>query len=302
MLTELSTAFYDVMFGEVDASVSMNVLERKTLQKVRAILNDPDKLGENIPTLPAMLVRLLSTLKDPHSDVFSFIEIIEQDPSFAVEVLRVANSARYRKGDNEIISLRRAISLLGLAGVSRIATTLLMAEMIPCNPIYYKMFGRQIWLHSVQCAAFCELLAEDEKTDVFDAYFLGLVHDIGKIIIFDCLSESLGEVLISCLPGTKVYIELLTEMSMDISYFIAKEWQLPNVYIEALDQMRKEEREPLADLLYKADKFCEIYLMQQKGKVTADELSEYFNFFSVDELIWIDFIELAPSIESSVAL
>jgi HD-like signal output (HDOD) protein len=300
MLKEISTTFYDAMFGEVNTNIPMSQLEKNTLQKVRYILNRPEKLSQYVPAVPAMLVRLLNKLRDPHSDVFAFVEIIEQEPSFALEVLRVANTAKYCRDDKQILSLRRGISLLGISGLSRIATHLLMAKVIPCNPIYYKMFGRQIWVHSVQCATLCELLASEHENDLFDAYFLGLIHDLGKILIFDCLCKALNEELIS-LPGTKIFKELMSEMSADISHFVAQQWEIPSIYIEALAQQKVNNRSSLAELLYKADQLGEAYFMKLKGKMTDDQQDDLLAELSVDKNFWLEFIEIAPEIERTIA-
>ncbi|MBA6392194.1 HDOD domain-containing protein [Colwellia sp. BRX10-3] len=299
MLTNISTSFYDVMFGDINSNIPMGKLETKILQKVRVILNNPKRLSQHIPALPAMLVRLLNAIDDPDSSVLSFVEIIEQDPGFAIAVLKTANSALYHRGEKEIVSLGRAITFLGLSGLLRIATTLLMAKIIPCKPIYYRMFGKQIWVHSVQCATLCELLATKDDENGFDAYFLGLIHDLGKIIIFDCLSEALAEEL-SSLPGTKVFKELMTEMSIDISYFIAIEWKLPNIYSEALRLQQTETRSSLAELLFKANQLSEVYLMMIKGMISEEECENILTENAVDKNIWLEFTHIAPEIESSI--
>ena len=300
MLTNISTSFYDVMFGDINSNIPMGKLETTVLQKVRDILNNPDRLSQHIPALPAMIVRLLNTIDDPDSSVIRFVEIIEQDPSFAIAVLKTANSAIYHRGEKEIVSLNRAITVLGLSGLLRIATTLLMANVIPCKPIYYKMFGKQIWVHSVQCATLCELLATRQDENGFDAYFLGLIHDLGKIIVFDCLSQALAEEL-SSLPGTKVFKELMTEMSIDISYFIALEWKLPKIYAEALSQQRTTTRSALAEVLYKANQLSEVYLMMVKGIISEDECENLLNEHAVDKDIWLKFTNIAPEIENSIS-
>jgi len=296
-----STVFYDVMFDA--RQEPMNLLEEKALEQVSAILNDPEKLNGHIPVLPTMLIKLLETLKNPYSDVYDFVGILEKDPAFAAEVLRIANSARYCQSDKEVRSLRRAVSLLGLAGLSKIAMTLLMASVIPCKPIYYKMFGRQIWVHSMHCATLCELLAASHDENDFDAYFIGLIHDIGKIIIFNCLCEALNMVIMDGYPGSKVFKKLMSEMSVDISFYTAKEWQLPQIYCDALaEQSRgKEPQQPLAKLLYKANTLSEAYLMQVKGMVSEEELDQLFTLFAFHSSTWQQFSELAIEIESSVS-
>ena len=99
----LNTDFYDVMFGSINTNGAMSTLEKNTLNHVIKVLKNPHQLKKQIPTLPAMLVKLLDTLNDPHADFFTFVDIIELDPAFAAEVLKVANTAKYNRTNKEII-------------------------------------------------------------------------------------------------------------------------------------------------------------------------------------------------------
>ena len=50
MLSNISTIFYDIMFGDINANIPMSKLETKVLEKVSAILNNPTSLSTHIPT------------------------------------------------------------------------------------------------------------------------------------------------------------------------------------------------------------------------------------------------------------
>jgi len=300
MVSDISTDFYDAMFGSLDSNHGMNLLERNTLTDVRKIIASPDALSQHLPNLPAMLIRLLDALNDPHADVFTFVDIIEKDPSFAAEVLKMANTAKYNRTDKEILFLRRATSFLGLNGLMKIATTLLMAEVIPCNPIYYKLYGRPIWTHSVQCANLCEWLANQSDESQSDAYFLGLIHDLGKIIIFNCQSGALGESVNSFTPSSKEYKVLMTEMSSEMTYFIAKKWKLPTLYVEALAQQCTEQHTPLAKILYQADKLSERYNLMSRGHTTENDVEDLLEQFSIDKEFWLEFIDMAAQVEADI--
>lgn len=300
MRKELSNAFYDVMFGSTQTITEMNLVEEKALQNVRDILNNPQKLSSQIPPLPVVLLQLIDVLKDPNTEFSDIAEVLEKDPSLAVEVLRVANSSLYFRGGSEITSLQKAVSLLGVAGVANISTTILLEKIRPAKPIYYKMFGRQIWIHSVQCAFLCKALAIAEEQDEFDAYFLGLIHDVGKIIIFNCLCEALSGEFIADKPGSVAYKTLMAEMSADISFFIAQEWALPQIYQQALQTQHVTSRSALSKLLYKADLLSEVYLLLEK-KLINDQLVELLlEKLSVDKEIWEQFVEVAPKVANSI--
>lgn len=296
----LNTDFYDVMFGSINTSGPLSLLEQKTLNHVSQVLNNPAQLKQKIPALPAMLVKLLDTLKDPHADFFTFVDIIEQDPAFAVEVLKVANTAKYNRTNKEIIFLNKATSLLGISGLMKIASTLLMADVIPCNPLYYQLYGRLIWVHSVQCATLCELLAKHEKQNTADAYFIGLIHDLGRIIIFNCISEKMKVPFSSLTPCSREYKTLITEVSMDMTYLIAKEWQLPSVYVMALKQQRENTRGDLGELLYKANRLSENYLLYMKKDIKEDNYKALQLSLNINEKVFEAFNDLAPSISESI--
>jgi len=283
------------MFGKIDIKMSMNLLERQTLTQVRTKLQELESGGKDVPILPKLLIRLINILKDPYADTHDFVAIIEQDPIFALSVIKEVNTVKYRKGAAEISTLHRAISLLGLTGVSKIASELLLADVIPCNPTYYKMFGQQIWLHSQHCATFCELLANTKNEDEFDAFFLGLIHDLGKVIIFNSLCEAFDQTLIACLPGSQIFKELSSELSIEITYLIAKHSGLPKIYIDALQQQRlpsEQQNSTFAKILFKADKLSDIYLLFSTNKIAQDDVQQKLEELCFDISIWNDFLEI----------
>ena len=300
MIGKLSTAFYDAMFGTTNNDSEFNNIEEKALQNVRVILNNPQKLSKQIPPLPIILLQLIDALKDPNSNFIGIAIIIEKDPALAIEVLRIANSSLYFRGGNKITSLRNAVSLLGISGVSNISMTILLEKIRPARPIYYKMFGKQIWIHSVQCAFLCQKLAPSYNIDEFDAYFLGLIHDLGKIVIFNCLCDALSSEFSGGTPGSQAYKKVMAEMSADISYFIAVEWQLPKIYCDALQAQRAITSSPLAELLYKGNLLSEVYLLYKKKGINEQTIEKLLTKLSITQNIWEDFLEMVPDIEKNI--
>lgn len=297
MSTSISTAFYDALFDVTNMSTSMNTLEETTLENVRNVLNDPEQLSKHIPPLPVILLELINTLKDSNANFLDFIQIIEKDPSLSLMVLKIANSAKYSRNDGGIQSLQKAVGVLGTVGVANIATSVLMKSLMPKSPIYFKKFGRQIWEHSLQCAFLCQALAKHEEQNEFDAHFLGLIHDVGKIIIFGALCNALSNVLPGEMPGSVAFKQLMSEMSLDISYSIVKEWNLPNLYSDALLAQSRGKSTRLSSVLFRANKISEIYILFQKKKITEDQIDNVLLKLKVDKSIWLDFMENTDNFE-----
>ncbi|NQZ79688.1 MAG: HDOD domain-containing protein [Colwellia sp.] len=296
MSVNISTAFYDVMFGKSVVNEGLNGIEDNTLINVRDILNSPDKLCSHIPPLPIVLVELIETLKCPKSNFLDIVAIIEKDPSIAIQVLKIANTAKYNRKDEIISSLRKAVGVLGVAGVSSIASTVMVKNIMPQKPIYHKMFGKQIWLHSLYCASMCQILAPAHNENAFDAHLLGLIHDVGKIVIFECLCKAFETADIDCSPGGSVFKKLMSEMSIDISYFVAVEWKLPPTYVEALRQQRGKKTTALAKILFNANILSEVYLLYEKGIACEEQVADLLKKLALDDILWQEFLEQASNI------
>jgi hypothetical protein len=215
----------------------------------------------------------------------------------AIEVLRVANSELYFNGTGEITSLQKPVSLIGVTGIASISSTILLEKIRPVAPIYYKIFGRQIWIYLMQCAFLCKALARNLQQDEFDAYFLGLIHDIGKIIIFNCLCDALSADLSGGTPETRAYKKLMSVMSSDISFLLQKNGDY--LKYTAMPYTRTVMLTiALGTLLYKGNLLSETYLLVKKKTLDESILDNLLGKLSVDKQICLDFVKLCPAIES----
>lgn len=293
----LETAFYDAMFGTTGRA--MNALEKQALANVRAILNNPAKLCTHIRPLPVLMIELLQVLKDPDANYRTLANLIRRDPSLATRVLRVVNCPLYR-GRVEISDLEGAIGRIGVSGIASIASSIMMESVQPVRPIYYKMFGRMIWVHSLHTAHLCRDYAVLHGVDPFSGYFLGLIHDVGKIIVFDSLNTALSAGILDGEPGSTVFKETMSELSQDISTFVAREWELPEEFGLALEQQRMGPKSELAKALKRANASAEVFLLMDRGLVDEDDIEPVLEQASYDYDIWRSFLRAAPEIAALV--
>ncbi|WKE64675.1 HDOD domain-containing protein [Gallaecimonas kandeliae] len=294
----LDTAFYDALFG--DQGQELNPLELQALGNLRAVLDDRAALSTHIPPLPTLLLQLVQLLADPKADFDKISALIEGDPALSLEVLRIANSALYSRGGASLDTLRAAVGRLGVTGVAAIASTILAEKLRPPKPIYFKMFGRDIWLHSLHCAFLCRELAKEQGEDPFVGHFLGLIHDVGKIIVFNCLLDAFSQGVLDGVPGSQLFKALMSEMSLDISPFVAKEWGLPEQYCTALQQQRSQPKTLLARILRQANGCAELYLLKEKRRIGEELLDEKLGGLACPAECWQHFLDKAPLLAASV--
>ena len=89
---------------------------------MQAHILDRIKNIEDLPTLPSVALEVLSLAHQTDVSIQSIAECIHRDPPLATKVLRMSNSAFYRRGDRRIETLHHAIIFLGLAEIINITT------------------------------------------------------------------------------------------------------------------------------------------------------------------------------------
>jgi len=140
-------------------------------------------LGSSLPAASGIVAEVMKTIYNKSSSVNDLANIIEQDPSLSAKVLKIANSAYYSL-PTKIISIRRAIVVLGFKTIEELLTTIIVLNYF-FDPQYSSIVDCPgLWMHSVGTAKAAQLISRQicgEQPDVI--YTFGLLHDIGKIIL-----------------------------------------------------------------------------------------------------------------------
>jgi len=163
----------------------------KKQSKIDTILRSVDKL----PTLPIIYTKLNQLLQSPNATVKMIGNIIAEDQSMAVKVLRLVNSAFYGL-PNKIGNLKHAIVILGLNQIRTLVLTTSTLKLFHNLKTTRAFDMQKFWKHSVGCAVAARVLAETASLRSPDDVFAGgLLHDIGKLIHAVYLTEEFSAVV-----------------------------------------------------------------------------------------------------------
>lgn len=182
-----------------------------------------------VPPLSTMrLMRLLSTASD---DVGELQQIVEQDPSLASNLLRIANSPYYR-GAQPVSSARSAIVRLGARGLYEISMGLTLRRTIPDPLPGYDIPAPAFSRHCVAVAVLSEALArETQAVGTHIAFTVGLLHDVGKLVVGPFLEQRRAVWSEQRATGTvaleDVEKEILNTDHNEVGESIAIHWNLP---------------------------------------------------------------------------
>lgn len=147
----------------------------------------PDESAIRQPPIAAQ--RALAVARNPTSSAKQLVEIFEQDPALTEALLQMANSSFYHRGNQPVIAISGAVQRVGVRGVEAIVTTN-MVEGLLCRPgSAYSQLLAQVWSHMTRTAPIARALAPAFNAAPETAFTVGLLHDVGRLMIFDYLSQ-----------------------------------------------------------------------------------------------------------------
>lgn len=147
--------------------------------------NNPNRLDpqqvvaefKDIPPMPNVMVKALSVIKNPTTGIAELARIMQVDQSIATKTLNLVNSAFYGFRQ-QITSIQKALVILGMMKAKNIIMSLALKQMMTAQG------SRELWEHSIKCAVAAEILAKEYKViNPDDAFVIGFLHDIGKMLL-----------------------------------------------------------------------------------------------------------------------
>lgn len=289
-IIDTSSLFYDLLFNNPDtnteANLGLNPLEKSILLKVEASVGRPENIALNVVRLPEVLHKVSSLIDSDNYTAQQLAALITQDPALAADVIKLVNSVRYQLGTQEVTSLQEAVVRLGGLQIKSIVLTIVMQNITDIKPIYFKLFGKYLWQHSLTTALWAKKLAKSRGGDPDLAYFLGLIHDVGKIALFKLIVDEMNISDPQFRPNSKLFRQMMTKHSLRLSALIAQSWQLPGPVVKALyEQVEISsvlEHTGSGKLLEEANLYSEIHLLLEQGYISQQQASEFCQEHQLD--------------------
>lgn len=216
---------------------------------------------------PLAAQRALSVTRDTLAPISRIVSLVEQDPGLGQALLRYANSAYYSAGGGRVVSLHASVHRVGTTGVHNVVLRTMVDGML-CRPgNAYKEQVNQVWEHMVRSAPLTRAIALPFGIASDEAYALGLLHDVGKLVVFDRLGEMRQERRRDILIPPAVLSALLKLLHEPLGGIAALQWGLGTMAAIAISTHHRsplpDEPDARSELLYVAER-CE--LAQLRGE------------------------------------
>lgn len=193
---------------------------------------------DELPAIPALVMRALELIDDPRSHVNQLAEIISSDQALAAKILRLANSAYY-SFPRKVSTITDAIVILGFSTLKSLIIAASTYNLLNKEVEGYGLAQGELWKHSISCAMAARLLARRIRFKSPETAFVGgLLHDIGKMVLNSYMKEEFQEILEyvekNKVPFTEAEKEIIGFDHAEIGAKVAEKWNFPEELVNAI--------------------------------------------------------------------
>jgi two-component system cell cycle response regulator len=189
-------------------------------------------LGHNdkLPTLPGIALKILEAVQKERPDLKEIGEILATDPPLSAEVLRLINSSLYAL-PRKVTSVFHAVNMLGLNTVKNLALSFALIKQTRGKEDEQFDYP-QFWKSSLTAAVSARLIAQEVAPKVSeDAFFIGLLHDMGMLTLARCMPDQygliVGETARDACPRQDAESQILGFDHMAVGRYLLGSWGLP---------------------------------------------------------------------------
>ncbi|NKB35808.1 MAG: HDOD domain-containing protein [Gammaproteobacteria bacterium] len=209
-----------------------------------------DDVGELV-SLPEVYIKIQQLYADHDASMGDFERVVSTDPALCAKVLKIGNSAFFGFA-TKIDSVSRALMIMGTAQLHDLvlASSAISAfDGISNNLIDMKTF----WRRSIQCGVLARLLGSQCNILDTDRLFLvGLLHDIGHLVMYSQLPEQAKQTLERSReehrPAYLLEREIIGFDYAEVSCALMRNWSLADTIINPLENHLTPGRASLYEL------------------------------------------------------
>ena len=211
------------------------------------------KNGEiNLPSLPSISLEM-DKLIQRDAGMEEIAVLLRKDMVISAKLISVANSPHYG-GLRQSTTVDQAINVLGLNTTKEYVDIIANRALYMARNPNYQGVLKDLWKHGVACAHASYRIAQLAKklSKPSEVFFMGLMHDIGKLFLLQVISELQVREVIDPATPKDALDDFLDKHHGQFGRKLLEVWKLPPEitivaqFHEAPDQATSVTRELLA--------------------------------------------------------
>lgn len=223
--TKLLVQFEDDARASVDALLHAFAPDGRSNDARRLVESFQDSVAEvRLPSESALAS--LRTCLHPSTSEDTLLQLITRDPFFADSVIRSANATFYKSSAGPCASLRGAVQRIGAVGVHNVILKQSLDDIaLKVDPACPDVV-RRAWSHMRRTARIARAIAPAFDISPESAYTVGLLHDVGKLVVFDHVASLRRQLRRDLLIPASILSAVLRVLHEDLGGLVALHWEL----------------------------------------------------------------------------
>ena len=218
----------------VEGPKSFTTLEDLTPVVTKSKLVKLVKHGLELRPLDVTVQNVMAATSSSHCSAEDVARAVANDQALSIRLLKLANSTAYSRG-HPVDSVKAAVTRIGIREVRKLVMTLGVLDLYEESKSRHVDI-RLFWEHSVGCGLLASAIAKSSGYKKSEDYFLwGTVHDVGRLVLLDHLSEQYAGVWDAAdalgLPLEAVEPKMMIMDHCDILEYALEYWKFPREFI-----------------------------------------------------------------------
>ncbi|HET8693544.1 MAG TPA: HDOD domain-containing protein [Aquabacterium sp.] len=215
--------------GSQDAEVTLEYLLRRM------------RFKSDFPALSSSVARVQALSDSDTENLQTLCDEILQDVALTQKLLRLVNTAHFRRaGTDQISTVSRAVALIGMAGVRNMALSLMLLDHMPDKGHAHQL--KVEFLRSVMAGTLASELSHSSK-EAEQVYIGALFRNLGRLLVAFYLPEDAEQIRIqmenSEAEGKPIDELKASEVILGMSYddlgqAVGQKWGLPDTLLHCM--------------------------------------------------------------------
>jgi len=281
------------------------------LSELEPILNKSEvykmiREGLELKPLAATVHNVLAVTGSSRCTAGDVADKVAHDQGLSIRILKLANSSVYSRG-RPVNSIKQAIGRIGIQQVRNLVMTLGVLEQYEGGISEY-IDMRLFWEHSIGCGLIAAALAQTCLKKVDEDYFLlGMLHDVGRLILLDHMPEAYCRVFQKAkeldLPLHMVESKLLQLNHCEILKEALEQWRMPKEFIapvvnhhQSIEQIKRLSPDQIvsAAIVNLTNRICHALLLGKSGDEVICPFEEFIDLLKLSPAVLEKILEEIP--------
>jgi len=185
----------------------------------------------NLPAIPKITLKF-KELIDSGAGIKELAELLKNDLAISTKLINVSNSVYY-KGIKDSQTVEEAINRIGLTLTRQYVDIIANRSLYTINNQYFTSPIEDLWHHSLAVALAGQFVQDSITLKLNnDVFTLGLMHDIGKLVLFQLISELIVNSYLDKATSYFDIKEILDKFHCKFGSVLLKRWGFDNIFIQ----------------------------------------------------------------------